>query len=62
MKIILHFLQILKMGRREGFFEKKAIKKGKSGEKDAKNAKNENILFYAFYANKNALIFEGALQ
>ena len=52
MKIILHFFQILKMGGREGFFEKKAIKKGKSRERDAKNAKNENILFYAFYANK----------
>ena len=62
MKIILHFFQILKMGGGGIFREKSYIKKGKSGEKDAKNAKNENILFYAFYANKNALIFEGVLQ
>ena len=36
---------------------RKTIKRGKSGEKDAKNAKErEKILFCAFYANKNALL------
>ena len=53
MKIILHFFQILKIGGgREGFFEKKAIKKGKSGEKDAKMRKTEIFCFTLFMQTK----------
>ena len=54
MKIILHFFQILKIGGGGGIFreKKKAIKKGKSGEKDAKMRKTEIFCFTLFMQTK----------